>query len=84
VFVLGSEAAFPIVNYNQANDNTILNKSRSIKVDPYAADQDNSRIVAYCVNSRIGTVVLKPGEKPLVITFDSSINLYAIIDLVRH
>ncbi len=50
--MLGSEAAFPIVNYNQANDNAILNKSRSIKMDPYAADQDNSRVPKQTKNEK--------------------------------
>lgn len=78
-------AAAPSVTFTNVFGGTNLGKPRGIKLDPYGnlyvADQDNSRIVIYCVNSTMGTVIVKPvNGKPLDIAFDSHLNLYAIVD----
>ncbi len=74
-------AAAPSVTYTQVNDGTTLNKPRGIKLDVagnlYVADQKNSRVVMFCVNSTVGIVIANLSGEPQYIAFDSKMNLYA-------
>ena len=77
-------AAMPSVTYTNVIGGTTLRKPRGIKLDflgnLYVADQGNSRIVMYCVNSTMGIVVAQTGGKPVDLDFDSDMNLYALVD----
>jgi hypothetical protein len=77
-------AATPSVTYTNVLGGTRLNKPRGIKLDSlgnlYVADQDNSRIVMYCVNSTMGIVVAQTSGKAIDLAFDSDTNLYVLVD----
>ena len=61
-----------------------LSEPRGMKLDPmgnlYVADRKNKRIVMYCVNSTVGTVVATLSNEPQDLAFDSQMNLYAVTD----
>ena len=61
---------------------TKLNQPRGMKLDPignlFVADTNNNRIVMYCVNSTVGTVVATLSSQPQDLAFDSQMNLYAV------
>ncbi|CAF3899624.1 unnamed protein product [Rotaria sp. Silwood1] len=50
----------------------------------YVADSDNSRVVMYCANSTVGTVVVSGADstptlgQPDDVTLDSNLNIYAV------
>ncbi|CAF1227835.1 unnamed protein product [Rotaria sordida] len=76
-------ASAPSVNLTQVTCNDTLDKPRGIKLDTsgnlFVADHDNKRVVMYCVNSTMGTVILSLSDEPRDVALDSAHNLYVIV-----
>ncbi|CAF2938586.1 unnamed protein product [Rotaria sp. Silwood2] len=84
-------ATTPSKTLTSVNCNSTLNSPRGIKLDTdgnlYVADQDNKRVVMFCVNSTEGNVILRFNDKPMDIALDPNLNLYVLLDtgkLYKH
>ncbi|CAF1249394.1 unnamed protein product, partial [Rotaria sordida] len=91
VYLWKFNATAPSVTYTNVAGGTTLKKPRGLKLDPYGnlyvADNDNSRIVMYCVNSTTGIVITSISGKPEDLAFDSDMNLYVLTDtgkILKH
>ena len=85
VYLWTFNASAPSVTLTQVNANSsTLKKPRGIQYDKYGnlyvADQNNRRIVMYCVNSTIGRVVAADAslDSPYDVAFDSNLNMYVL------
>ncbi|UJR12643.1 hypothetical protein I4U23_016818 [Adineta vaga] len=92
VFLWPFNQSSPRVTYtNVIGSPSTLNKPRGMKLDPlgnlYVADQENKRIVMYCVNSTNGIIVMNTNDKPVDLAFDSNMNLYTYLStgkVIKH
>ena len=85
VYLWTTNTATPNTIFKTVTGGKNLNKPRGIKLDQYGnlyvADTENKRIVMFCVNSTLGTIVVDSmPDKPADLAFDSNFNLYAILD----
>ncbi|CAF3201733.1 unnamed protein product [Rotaria sp. Silwood2] len=84
VFLWTFGAATPSVNLTDIDCGSNLNNPRGIRLDAngnlYVADQDNKRIVMFCANSTMGTVILSFSSQPMDLDLDSSLNLYVLLN----
>jgi hypothetical protein len=89
VYLWVFNAASPLVTLSQVTGSpSSLSKPYGIKLDPYGnlyvADENNNRIVKYCVNHTIGTVPVGGSgstpslSKPIDVAFDVDLNMYVL------
>jgi len=86
IYLWTFNATAPTITLNQVQDsaNSVLKNPGNIVFDPYGnlyvPDKEPDRVVMFCTNATVGTVVIQGTDatlkNPSSISFDSNLNMY--------